>query len=47
MKLAYEAFDATGKRVRGTVEAASALDATEGLRRQGLFVASIAEAACR
>ena len=44
MKLAYEAFDATGKRLRGTVEAAAALDATEGLRRQGLFVANIEEA---
>ena len=44
MKLAYEAFDAAGKRLRGTVEAASAHDATEALRRQGLFVASVEEA---
>ncbi|QOV92047.1 type II secretion system F family protein [Humisphaera borealis] len=44
MKLAYEAFDNGGKKLSGTVEAASILDATESLRRQGLFVATIAPA---
>jgi type II secretory pathway component PulF len=45
MKYSYEAFDNIGKRVRGTVEAPSTLDATEALRRQGLFVATLNEAA--
>lgn len=44
MKLAYEAFDNSGKKLRGTVEAASPLEATEALRRQGLYVATIGQA---
>ncbi|HEX8914877.1 MAG TPA: type II secretion system F family protein [Humisphaera sp.] len=44
MRYAYEAFDAAGKRVRGTVEAAGVHEATESVRRQGLFVATLAEA---
>lgn len=41
MKFAYEAFDAAGKRSRGTVEAAGQHEAAEALRRQGLFAASV------
>ena len=44
MKIAYEAFDAAGKRLRGSVEATGIIEATEGLRRQGLYVATISEA---
>lgn len=47
MKLAYEAFDQAGKKVRGGIEAASIHDATESLRRQGLFVAEIGPASAR
>ncbi len=41
MKLAYEAYDRVGKRVRDTVEAADTHEATEQLRRQGLYVTVI------
>ncbi|MDB5295951.1 MAG: hypothetical protein JWO31_1934 [Phycisphaerales bacterium] len=44
MKFAYEAFDAAGKRVRGSIEAPSAQDGTEAVRRQGMFVAEIGPA---
>lgn len=44
MKLAYEAFDVAGKQSHGTIESSSIFDATESLRRQGLFVANIGEA---
>lgn len=41
MKLAYEAYDFAGRRVRDTVDAADSAEATESLRRRGLFVTSI------
>jgi general secretion pathway protein F len=44
MKFAYEAFDASGKKLRGVSESTSQTDAVEQLRRQGLFVSSITEA---
>lgn len=44
MKFAYEAFDATGKRSRGTIEAAGPAEATEAVRRQGLYVSDLTEA---
>ena len=37
MRFAYLAFDRAGKRVRGVVEGAGPAEATEALRRQGLF----------
>jgi type II secretory pathway component PulF len=43
MKFAYEAFDSSGKKLRGVAESSSQNDAVESLRRQGLYVASIAE----
>ncbi|MDR7513033.1 MAG: type II secretion system F family protein, partial [Armatimonadota bacterium] len=45
MKLAYTAFDRSGRQVADTVEAASAAEAGEILRRQGLFVTELREAA--
>lgn len=42
MKLAYRAYDKTGKAVRDTVDAADADAAAEQLRRRGLFVTEIA-----
>lgn len=41
MKFGYQGFDATGKAVSGSVEAAGADDAIESLRRQGLFVTEV------
>ena len=38
MKLAYQAYDISGKAVAGTIDAADAAEAGEALRRQGLFV---------
>ncbi len=43
MKLAYQAYDTLGKAVSGTIEAASTESATQQLRKQGLFVARMAE----
>lgn len=43
MRLAYRAYDGTGKEVMDTVEASNAVDATETLRRRGLFVTKIRE----
>lgn len=43
MKLAYTAFDKTGKASSGTVEAAGIPEAKETLRHQGLFVTDIRE----
>jgi type II secretory pathway component PulF len=43
MKLAYTAFDKSGKAVSGTADANSAAEARETLRRQGLFVTDIRE----
>jgi type IV pilus assembly protein PilC len=45
MNLAYEAIDAQGKPVAGTVDTADAAEAIEQLRRQGLFVTRITAAA--
>ena len=44
MKLAYEAFDRSGHAVCDVMDAASAAEATEALRRQGLFVANVGPA---
>ncbi|HXE55666.1 MAG TPA: type II secretion system F family protein [Tepidisphaeraceae bacterium] len=41
MKFAYQAYDAAGKAVSGTVEAAETLEGIEALRRQGLFATTI------
>ncbi len=42
MKLAYVAFDKSGRQVADTIDASSVADATESLRRQGLYVTRIA-----
>jgi len=44
MKLAYRAFDSTGRSVADTIEAANVAEATETLRRQGLFPTEIGQA---
>lgn len=41
MKYAYQAFDHLGKVAKGTVEAQSPADASEVLRRQGLFASEL------
>ena len=41
MKLAYQAYDKSGKVVSGTIEAMDRNQATDQLRRRGLFVASM------
>lgn len=45
MKLAYTAYDRAGRKVAETLEAVSIDEASESLRKQGLFVVSIAEEA--
>lgn len=42
MKLAYQAYDRTGRAVSDTIEAIDPNEASDRLRRQGLFVAFIA-----
>lgn len=44
MKLAYQAYDRAGKVVRDTIDASTTGEATEQLRRQGLFVTEIRDA---
>jgi type II secretory pathway component PulF len=44
MKLAYQAYDAAGQAVADTIDATSTSEASEQLRRQGLFVTRISEA---
>ena len=44
MKLAYQAYDRAGKAVSDTMEATTVSEATDALRRKGLFVAHIAPA---
>lgn len=44
MKYSFEAFERSGKVVRGTVEAGSEGEATEKLRVQGLFVSTLTDA---
>lgn len=41
MRLAYEAYDIRGRVVRDTIDAASAEEAADLLRRRGLFVTSV------
>lgn len=41
MKLAYEGFDKTGQAVADVLDASDVADATEKLRRQGLFVTRV------
>lgn len=41
MKFAYEAFDPSGRSVTGAVEATDVAEATESLRRQGLYVTNV------
>lgn len=43
MKLAYKAFDGTGKTATGIIEADDSMTATETLRRRGLYVAEVIE----
>jgi len=45
MNFTYRGFDKSGKPKADTIEAASAVEATELLRREGLFVSSIGPAA--
>ena len=45
MKFSYQAFDANGKAVTGSTEAADATEAMDTLRRQGLYVTSVEAAA--
>jgi len=45
MKLKYLAYDNTGKQVAGTTEGPNVDDATEALRRKGLYVTEIGELA--
>jgi len=45
MKLAYVAYDRDGREVTATTDASSTAEATENLRRKGLFVSQIHEAA--
>ena len=44
MKLAYQALDGTGRLINDYIEASDVLDATEQLRRDGLFVTELKEA---
>lgn len=41
MKLTYQAFDAAGKAVSGTIDSTDSAEAMESLRRQGLYVTEI------
>jgi type II secretory pathway component PulF len=41
MRFAYDAFDPAGKPVSNTIEAADANEASDALRRQGLFVTAV------
>lgn len=41
MSYAYSGFDATGKPVAGTIDAAGAAEAIEALRRRGVFTTSV------
>ena len=43
MKLAYKAFDKSGRKVTDVIEAGSVAEATEKLRRQNLFIAEISQ----
>lgn len=45
MKLAYTAYDQAGKEVTATIDAANATDATDTLRRKGLYVSRIDQTA--
>lgn len=45
MKLAYEAYDRSGKRVTDSIDAADRHDAGEQLRKRGLFVTKLNEQA--
>jgi len=44
MKLAYTAYDGTGKTVTGTLDCPDAMAAADTLRDQGLYVANLVEA---
>ena len=44
MKLAYRAFDKSGREVTDTIEAADAVEATQSLRQRGLFVTEMDDA---
>ena len=45
MKFRYKGFDVGGSAVLNTIEATSALEAAEALRRQGIFATEIVDAA--
>ncbi len=42
MKFSYNGFDAAGKKINGVIEAVTGDDARESLRRQGLFLTTVA-----
>ena len=44
MKLAYQAFDQSGRAVNGTIDSTDSQSATEALRQKGLFVTDISAA---
>lgn len=44
MKLAYEAYDKTGRRVSQVIDATGIVEAREMLRREGLYVSEMSEA---
>lgn len=43
MKFSYSGFDQSGKKVSGTVEAPDTRDATESLRKRGIYATSVGE----
>jgi len=45
MKLSYTAYDKNGQQVTATLDAATAAEASEALRRKGLYVTNLAEVA--
>ena len=45
MKLAYRAYDKSGREVTDTIEAADAVEATQSLRQRGLFVTELDDVA--
>lgn len=42
MNITYSGFDLSGKAVRGIIDSASTVDATEALRRKGIFATDLA-----
>src|SRR4051794_20190890 len=44
MKYQYRAFDKMGRQVGGVIDASTTAEASENLRRQGLFVTEVTDA---